>query len=406
MAVASAVATLANVGVTLVVARSLTTRGYGAFVELIAVFLVLSMPGSAIQVGVIRRVAAWESAGLDELVVPWVNRWYVRLLVVVTAGVIVTAAVQAWAAKQLSLPGSASLVVMVAAGAAWGVLSVDRGLIQARRSYPLLAGNLLVEGITKTVAVIGLAAAGFGVAGAAGGVLVAEVAAVLHARYAVYRTASQPIAPGPPVDLPTRRHLAGDVASALSSLALLAVLQNFDVVVLGREAPQNTGTYAAISVAAKSLAFAAVALSLYLLPEAAIRHRRGGHALRPLVTTLTLLSVPAGGLLLLALAVPRQTLDVVFGPRLAGAAGSFGTLVIAMVCFAVTVVLTNYLLGAGWRWVVGTLVIAAGIGSWLAARAGGAIAATARVDLEVQVGLAVVLAVLFAAAVLRRPETA
>lgn len=405
VALASAAATLASLVVTLVVARSLTTRQYGAFIELLAVFLVLSMPGSAIQVGVIRRVAAWESAGMGHLVVPWAQHWYIRLLGVVTSAVVLTALVQGWAARQLSLPGSGGLVAMVAAGAAWGILSIDRGLIQARRAYPLLAANLLVEGIVKAAAVIGLAASGLGVAGAAVGVLIAEVAAVVHARYAVARTASQPVARDVLADPPTRRHLAGDVGSALSALALLAVLQNFDLVLLGREAPRRAGAYAAISVAAKTLAFAAIALSLYLLPEAAIRHQRGGHALRPLATTLALLAVPAVPLLAAALFVPRTTLDVVFGQRLAGAAGSFAVLVVAMIFLSVTVVLTNYLLGAGWRWVPGLLAAAAGIGSWLASRAAGSYGRTAAVDLEVQAALAVAVAAVFVVALLRRPTS-
>ena len=63
-----------------------------------------------------------------------------------------------------------------------------------------------------------------------------------------------------------RRTLATDLLSALIALALLAILQNFDVVLLGREAPGNAGSYAPISVACKPLVLAAFVLAGFLLP--------------------------------------------------------------------------------------------------------------------------------------------
>ena len=82
--------------------------------------------------------------------------------------------------------------------------------------------------------------------------------------------------------------LAADIAVALFSLALLALLQNGDVLVLGSRAPHASGSYAAISVPAKSLVFWSLTLANYMLPEAAIRWHSGTHALRQLVHTLRL----------------------------------------------------------------------------------------------------------------------
>lgn len=63
LAFAGVVANGANVLVTLVIARELSTRGYGAYNQLIALFFVLSMPGSALVVGVVRRVTQWQRLG-------------------------------------------------------------------------------------------------------------------------------------------------------------------------------------------------------------------------------------------------------------------------------------------------------------------------------------------------------
>jgi O-antigen/teichoic acid export membrane protein len=187
-----------------------------------------------------------------------------------------------------------------------------------------------------------------------------------------------------------RRHLVTDVATALVALALLAALQSLDVVILGREAPANSGPYAAISVSSKVLVFGAVVLSAYLLPEAAIRWQRGDHALRQLGAALALLALPGAGLLAVAVVAPERFLEVFFGPRLAGAAPAFAELVVAMACLSATVLFTHYLLGAGRREVVGVLAVATLAAGWALLAADGAPVDTARADLGVQAAVAVV----------------
>ncbi len=74
----------------------------------------------------------------------------------------------------------------------WILLSVDRGLLQAHRSYRPLAGNLLIEGGIRTAFVLVLVAGGFGVAGYALGVFVGEVVATVHARWLASRAWADP----------------------------------------------------------------------------------------------------------------------------------------------------------------------------------------------------------------------
>ena len=116
--------------------------------------------------------------------------------------------------------------------------------------------------------------------------------------------------------------LAADVGTALIALGLIGLLQNLDVLVLGRQAPGNSGAYAAISVASKALVFGAIVLTGYLLPEVASRRQLGQHALHQLGGTLALLAVPAGILILLGAIAPHTVLKIAFGERLTGAASA------------------------------------------------------------------------------------
>jgi O-antigen/teichoic acid export membrane protein len=271
----------------------------------------------------------------------------------------------------------------------------------------------------RTVAVIILVAAGTGPSGAAVGILIAEILAAAHARWAAVRAWSPAVAPSgtaPPSAADRHRRswatgfvaavrrdteLAGsvlarhkvvlDLVIASVSLSMIALLQNVDVLVVGRENPSHSGAYAAVSVTSKAIVFGAIVLGGYLLPEAAIRWRQGGHALRQLAVVLLLLAIPAVILLLVAILAPHLLLQVVFHHAYTAAAAAMAPLVIAMILLSVSVVLTMYLLAVGRRWVAG--VLAAGALALTLATLGvhGVPRATAWADLVVQTAVLVII---------------
>jgi O-antigen/teichoic acid export membrane protein len=402
---------------------------------LLGLFFILSMPGSAVQVGVVRRVTIWQKLGEEHRVHPWAFRVY-RMV----AGSVVVEAVVVWFAKgfiahALRLPNTAGVFAILVAAGIWMLLSVDRGLLQAHRDYRGLAGNLLVEGVVRCGFAVGLVAAGFGVGGYAIGIFIGEVVAAAHARWlasrawpaiapagqersrpptasalsAVGRTAPSAVgrtAPSVPIAVaPTaaaavaRRALLYDVTAAFIGLALLALLQNVDVLILGRQAGNSNiiGSYAAISVASKALVFGALALGSYLLPEATIRWNEGGHALRQLGVTLLFLAVPAALLLGISIFIPKQFITLFFSAKLSTASSAFAPLVGAMIFLAISVLLTNYLFGAGRRWVVLVLAAGAALSVVLVAGAHGNPLDTAKADLIVQAALACSIGCLFIA---------
>lgn len=395
--------------VVVVVAHLVSPRSYGAIAQLLGLFFILSMPGSAVLVGVVRRVTALRKIGQGQRVDQWAQRVHRVVLAALAFQIILVWILQAWIARQLSLPNDQGVLAILAAAGVWIFLSVDRGLLQAHRHYRILAVNLLIEGMVKAVCAVVLVEAGMGVAGYCLGILVSEVAATAHARWAASRACSAVIptdaaerATAPPelgavggATRPARRVLIADVAAAFVGLALLGLLQNVDVILLGRLNSQGAGAYAAISVASKALVFGALAMGAYLLPEATIRWNEGGHAVRQLVVTLTFIAVPAVLLLGIALFIPTRFLSLVFTPRLASAAPAFIYLVVAMIFLCISVLVTNYLFGVGRRWIVLLLLAGAIIGTAAVAGAHGQPLATARADLFVQAGLAAAMATAF-----------
>jgi O-antigen/teichoic acid export membrane protein len=411
LAAAGVLANGANVIVTVALARLLTTHGYGTLNQLTGLFLILSMPGSAVVVAVVRRVTLWHEDGAAHLVRRWAGRIHRQgSMVVVVWGILVFVARHPMAVL-LNQRSGIGIAAILAAAAFFVLLSLDRGLLQARRAYRPLAANLLVEGGVRTAAVLILVAAGTGSSGAAVGILIAEALAAAHARYAAVRAWSDIDAPARP-RTPSwasgwlaavkpdpvlggsqlaRHKVLLDLLIASLSLSMVAVLQNVDVLVVGRDNSTHSGAYAAVSVTSKAIVFGAIVLGGYLLPEAAIRWRQGGHALRQLGVVLVLLAVPAVVLLVVALTASHLLLQVVFHHEYAAAATALAPLVLAMIVLSVTVVLTMYLLAVGRRWVAGVLVAGAAALTVAVSLVHGAPRATALVDLAVQAGVMLII---------------
>jgi O-antigen/teichoic acid export membrane protein len=351
---------------TLAVARLLNSRQYGTFIELVAVFYVLTMPGLALAIAVVRRVTSQIAHEGRSAVAGWVSRVRRQVYLLCAAGFAVGAVLSEPIARLLAIRSTGGLVETFAAGALWTIACFERALLQARQAYPAYAANLVLEGVLRCVVTLAAVGTGLGVPGAAAGLLISLPAAIGHAGWAEHRLPLTPAAEHPPA---ARREPAGrarhDALFALGALGLLAVLQNVDVLVLGRHDPASSGSYGAVSVACKSLVLVAFVLAGFLLPEAASRRAIGHHAMTPLVVSLTFVAIPSALLILLAAAEGHPLLSLAFGSRLANASAAFTPLAVAMALLAVSVVLTHYLLAAGERPVLWLLLVA-GVGTTLA----------------------------------------
>ena len=134
----------------------------------------------------------------------------------------------------------------------------------------------------------------------------------------------------------------------IAALALIAVLQNVDVIVVRHQVAEvEAGAYAAAAVAAKVVVWTAVGVALYVIPEAAGRTAAGRGA-RPVLlrASAVVATVAAPALLVMALA-PELVLRLGFGPSYEIAADALPLLAVAMSVLALTYLTVNYLLAVG-----------------------------------------------------------
>ena len=356
VAAAGLFANVLNLGVSVLIARLLNPVQYGAYSQMLGIFFIVALPGSALSVAVVRR-ATWYLVRDDEaLVQRWQRRLNQRILRMAGYFSLVALAVSFALAYWLGHRSWIAVWLITLAAISWAVLNVDRALIQARQRYGALAANLALEGITRTIFMVLFSP--LGVTGIAAGLFIAIVCARLHARAL--------IRPRRVIDGPTLEHtgVTTDLVVALSSLAVLAVLQFADVFLVGHYQNQVAGPYSAISQVAKTVVYAAIILGGFLLPEAALAERQGRAALRPLVIAGVLLALPAGVMLAFSALWGHGMLEVVFGARYASQSGSLVGLVVAMTLLAASTLMITFHLGLGRRLPSAWLVLTTLGGLW------------------------------------------
>ena len=372
---------------------------------LVFLYFVLSMPGSALLVSVVRRITAMTTFSQGADAQAWTARLYRKAVFGVAIWSVISIAVEGPVSHALRLPDDGAVAFTMIAAGFWLLLCLDRAVLQSHRRYASLGMSLMVEIGVRTVLVLIFAELGWGIWGYALGLMIGEVVAAAQAHLVSRRAWDYAVQAALPADQSSHPlTLSIDLVAALAGFAFLGVLQNADIILVGRLHHSHAGSYAAISVASKALVFGAILLGSYILPEASIRWHQGGHALRQLGVTLVFFLIPTVVLLLVALAVPKQFLTLFFGARLAGGAPAFATLVGAMACLGATVVLTNYLLGAARRWIVAFLGLGMVCLLVLIHAAHGGIMGTARAELAVQGGMAFVVVVAFLIVHLRAPQ--
>src|SRR3954467_5250778 len=343
---------------TIVFARVLHSDGYGSLAALVSTFLILSVPGSALQMTVAREVSRGVAAGEDH---PAAGVWgWLRTLGLITLvasiGSVLCRSLIAHAVGVADLPWAASAAVP--AGCLWLILSVQRGALQGLQRYKLVGFSLVGEAMMRLLGGLALFALGAGVTGAFLGTTVSLAVVAAALTLPLLRAAG----PHSQHQEKPLRKLVGRAWAPVAALALIAVLQNIDVIVVKHVAEKHAaGSYAAAAVIAKGVIWVAVGLGLYLLPEAARRTRMGVDARPVLIRTLALVAAVSTPAVLLYVVAAGPVLTAVFGKTYVSGAGALPVLAVAMSLLACAYLSVQYLLAlerANFLWPLAAAAIA------------------------------------------------
>ena len=337
MVVSNAMALVA----TLAFGRLLQVAEYGSLASLLSAFLILSVPGSALQAAVARE-GALGHLGTGRDLSATLTRW-TRTLSVATIIVLILSVLgrqqlanaigvdQVWAAA--ATPTAAML---------WMLLSIERGVLQSQQMYRTVGTSMIAEQVGRLFFGVILAAAGLGATGAFLGTPLTMLAVTIVVGIRLHRALGPERTDAPPHRL---RDLIRNGWVPIVGLMMIAILQNIDVIVAKHQlSPNAAGAYAAAAVASKVVIWIAVGIGLYLLPEATRRHAEGLDARPVFVRALGVISAVAVPALIIFAVAPDLVIKLGFGAKYLAGADVLLILGVAMSMLAITYLGVQYLL--------------------------------------------------------------
>jgi glycosyltransferase involved in cell wall biosynthesis/O-antigen/teichoic acid export membrane protein len=329
---------------TVLFARILGANDYGSLAALISTFVILAVPGSALQVAVARETALGRlglGSRLAATLAGWRRRLWIGGLALTAAALVLRRPI----ADVISVPEAWAAAATAPTAFLWVLLSVERGALQGEHAYRPVAWSVVCEALGRLLFSLLLVVAGLGVTGAYLGSPISMLAVAL-ALWWVSRRRLGPPARGEPV----RRlgEMVGGAWPAVIGLVLIAVLQNVDVIMVKRQIGGDAaGAYAAAAVAAKAVVWVAIGIGLYLLPEATRAARAGEDPRRALRRALALVGAVAVPMLIVYALIPATVLRLAFGPETVRAQDALLVLGVAMTLLAVGYLAVQYMLALG-----------------------------------------------------------
>jgi O-antigen/teichoic acid export membrane protein len=339
---------------TVVFARKLGQVGYGSMSALISTYVILMVPGAALQTTVAREVSAAAAAG-DPAAGAGVRRWLERLVLVtvVAAGISVLGRdVLATVIGTDDVPWGAAATIP--SGCLWLIVSLQRGALQGFHRYRAVGVSWIGEQVARFVFALALVGPA-DVTGAFLGTPLALVVVALALTVPLGR-----LLPHAADTDHTLRRLLMRAGGPVAALALVAWMQDGNVIIVKHVASgKQAGLYASAAVAAKAIMWIAVGLGLFLVPEAARRARLRQRTDGVLASTLGLIVLVAVPMVLLYAFGGEPLMKAAFGHKFQGGSAPLPWLGVALSMLACTYLAVQYHLALHrWRFIA-VLAVAA-----------------------------------------------
>ncbi len=353
----------------MVMSRALAPAGYGGLSALLGALFILTVPVTAIQMGVSASVARGgrsagppsSHAGAVPLPVAgaapfspgMLSRWLRAFLLLGLAASAVVVAFSSPLAGLLRLESPAPVIIVGTALISWLPLPVVRGMLQGSRRFWALGASFLAEGVLRLGLGVLLVSLGLGLKGAVAAISLASLGALV----VTLRSARALSSAGPSASAAGSGDAFRWLLPYLLAAAGMTVLTYADVVfVKTRFPPADAGIYAAASTGGKIILYATAPLAMVMLPEVVRRNGQGSRSWGVLLRT-ALYAAGAGGTLLAAYALaPGAIMRILFGGAYVAGAALLPLVGLGMLATELALLGIYYLLGAGrtgiLRWIV------------------------------------------------------
>jgi O-antigen/teichoic acid export membrane protein len=327
---------------TVVFTRLLGTTGYGSLAALLNLTVILTVPGSALQVAAAREGALGRLGDRAEMAAT-LDRWTRHLAFALIGVAVLAVLARGHIAGLLNVREEWGAAAVPVAAMLWLLLSVQRGLLQALGAYRPVALSLVLDAVLRLVFGVVLVLVGLDVTGAYLSTLMAFLGLAAALQVVLRRRLGPPARDSEQHPL---RRLAWGGAVPIAALMLVAALQNVDVIMAKHALDDDAaGIYAASTVAAKALVWVAVGLGMWVLPEATRRAAGGGDARPVLLRAFGVIGALAAPALIAYALIPGLVLRVAFGPAYEAGETVLLVLGVAYALLAALYLAVQFLLG-------------------------------------------------------------
>ena len=165
MAAAQIASNVAALAFTILFARILGASGYGSLAVLVSAFIILMVPGSALQIAVARELSR-ALAREDPDAGTGVRQWLKRLAVAVVVVAVVAVPLREVIASIVNVEQTWAAAAVPVTAVLWAMLCVERGALQGFGCYRIVAISLVAEATGRLVFGLALVGVGLDVTGA------------------------------------------------------------------------------------------------------------------------------------------------------------------------------------------------------------------------------------------------
>jgi O-antigen/teichoic acid export membrane protein len=324
---------------------------YGSLAALVKYLIILTVAGQAMQVATARE-GVLGHLGLGEDMLATLRRWSKSMLVVTGVLTVLSIVFRQPIADLIGVKLDAwAAAAGLPAGCLYLEVSLLRGALQGIGDYKTVGLSLIGEQGSRLVLGTILAVAGLGLTGAYLGSFFSYVAMSLYCAYYLRRQ----------LTAPSEHSLASAALSLwthvkrawvpIAGLAVIAVLQNIDVIAAKHRFTTNVASaYAATAVAAQVLIWVAMGAGFYLVPEVSRRRAEGEDTRGVLLRALGIVAVCSLPCLLIYAFAAHPLLTIAFSHKRATAYRSLLPLGAAFTVLAATYLSVQYMLALKRRW--------------------------------------------------------
>ena len=339
MVVATFIANFSNYSFNVIAARWLGKDDYGALAALLSVFLIFSVPTTALQAIMAKYVAIYKVEGERARISSLLKGSLKLLLIIGLAVFVVFTAFSVPISRFMNVGSSASIIVLGSAIAMAGLYPIFLGALQGYQFFGHMGTNMMIQAFTRVIVGIVLIRIGWGIIGAMGASTLALAAAMIIAYFQGGTLFDLGLA-RERVDF---REIFREFIPAIVILAIFWSFTGMDVVIAKRVLdPSPAGDYACAVFMGKIILFLPTAVSMVMFPKTAEARARQVRSLKVFFKYFLAGVALSGCAGVLFVTVPRTLITVLYGSEYLNAAAVMGMFGVAMTLYTAVNILIMY----------------------------------------------------------------